>query len=105
MYGSLRIALRAPVKGLLLRCESPARPGEDVHQAFRAISIRFQRFTADSKSPPPAADAFAERSQTAEHGIGRVAVLLEIGASVVGDCVKPWGLRGSGHIACFRKVA
>jgi hypothetical protein len=72
--GAYGIACVRPSK--VLRCDSSSRPGEDVHQAFRAISVRFQRLTADSKSPPPAADAFAERSQTAEDGIGLVAVLL-----------------------------
>src|SRR5215469_11544606 len=98
---------RAPAglsKIFYFRCKSPARAGEDVHQALCAVRVRFQRLTGGSKGTPPAVDTFAERSQAGEDGLGGIAVLLEIGAAVIGDCVKPWRLGSRGRIARFRKT-
>ena len=80
------------------------RAGEDFRQAFCAIRVRVQPRTVGSKGPPPAADAFAERSQAVEDDIGEIAVLLEIGAAVVGDREKPRGVGGRGQIARFLKI-
>src|SRR6266571_4873098 len=97
-------------QGFLFSLRIAGGAGEDVHQAFCAIRVRFQPAVdargglADGcKGPPPAADAFAERSQAVEDDIGEIAVLLEIGAAVVGDRVKPRGVGGRGQIARFRK--
>ena len=83
-------ARAAPSKVLLFSLRIAGRAREDVHQAFRAI-VRFQLFTGDSTGPPPAADAFAERSQAVEHGIGEIVILLEIGVARVGDRVQRRG--------------
>ena len=98
-------------QGFLFSLRIAGRAGEDFHQAFCAIRVRFQPavdarggLTDGCKGPPPAADAFAERSQTVEDDIGEIAVLLEIGAAVVGDRVKPRGVGGRSQIARFRKI-
>jgi hypothetical protein len=95
-----RCACRAE-QGFLSSLQITGRAGEDFHQAFCAIRVRFQPavdarggLTDGCKGPPPAADSFAERSQAVEDDIGEIAVLLEIGAAVLGDRVKPRGVGG-----------